>query len=263
VSLVVLYVDHDPARCEVVRAALCPIEDLKVHTAASGEEAIALLPTLRTDLILMDAMSSGLDGSAIFKRMREDPLIDEIPVIFLADDTQYPEIERLMHLGALGVIGKPINPLTVGNELMNLRRDSNNTRARLGAGALAAQISAPIDELAAQFLRRTQDDLNRLNELVNRAVDGDWTILEESVRICHAIRGAAAMFGYPQLSQAAAGMQRSVQDVLCDFTTSPSTHSLAALSLVDGAVAVAQALKGTDQAVPDEKSMFKPRGRNH
>jgi HPt (histidine-containing phosphotransfer) domain-containing protein len=117
--------------------------------------------------------------------------------------------------------------------------------------------------LAAQFLRRTQEDLNRLNELVNRAVNGDWTILEESARICHAIRGAAAMFGYPQLSQAAAAMQQSVQDVLHNLTTPQSTNGLAALSLVDGADAFAQALKGCLQAVPDEKSMFQSRERNH
>jgi HPt (histidine-containing phosphotransfer) domain-containing protein len=125
------------------------------------------------------------------------------------------------------------------------------------------KIPASIDPLVGQFLQRTQDDLNRLNELVNRAVNGDWTILEESARICHAIRGAAAMFGYPQLSQAAAGMQQSVQDVLHNLTTPPSTNGLAALSLVDGADAFARALKGSDQAVPDERSMFQSRGRNH
>jgi HPt (histidine-containing phosphotransfer) domain-containing protein len=120
-----------------------------------------------------------------------------------------------------------------------------------------------VDVLAAQFLRRTQEDLNRLNELVNRVVNGDWTILEESACICHAIRGAAAMFGYPQLSQAAAGMQQLVQDVLHNLTTPQSTNGFAALSLVDGADAFARALKCSDQAVPDEKCMFQSRGRNH
>src|SRR5580692_9959691 len=104
------------------------------------------------------------------------------------------------------------------------------------------------DALAAQFLRRTQDDLNRLNELVNRAVNGDWTILEESARICHAIRGAAAMFGYRQLSQAAAAMQCSVQEVLGKLNASPSANGLTANSLIEGAAAFARALKGSDQA---------------
>jgi HPt (histidine-containing phosphotransfer) domain-containing protein len=125
------------------------------------------------------------------------------------------------------------------------------------------KIPAPIDPLAGQFLQRTQNDLDRLNDLVNRAINGDWTILEESARICHAICGAAAMFGYPQLSQAAATMQHSVQDVLRNFNRPPPTNGLAALSLVDGAEAFARALKGSDQAVPDAKSMFQPRRRDH
>jgi HPt (histidine-containing phosphotransfer) domain-containing protein len=170
-----------------------------------------------------------------------------------------------MQLGASGVIGKPIDPLTVGNELMNLwlRYDPNRARPSAGSGAAVAQIPAPVDALAAQFLQRTQEDLNRLNELVNRAVNGDWTILEESARICHAIRGAAAMFGYPQLTQAAAAMQHSVQDALRSLNSTPSMDRLAALLLVDGADALARALKGSDQAVPDEKSMFQSRGRDH
>jgi DNA-binding NarL/FixJ family response regulator len=247
VSLAVLYVDDDPVRCEAVRTTLCQSADLKIHTAACWEEAIAVLATLRADMILMDSMLRGLEASATLSSMR-GPLTEPIPVIVLADNTVSAEIERLLHLGASGVICKPIDPLTVGNELMNLW---------LGYEA------APIDDLAAQFLRRTQEDLNRLNELVDRAVYGDWTILEESSRICHAICGAAAMFGYPHLSRAAAGMQQSVQDVLRNLTTPPSTNGLAALSLVDGADAFARALKGSDQAVPDARSMFQPRRRDH
>jgi CheY-like chemotaxis protein len=264
VTLAVLYIDDDSARCEVVRVTLCLSADLYVYTAACGAEAIELLPTLRADLILMDAMLSGLDGSAAFRRMREDSLIDDIPVIFLADNTVSTEIERLMYLGASGVIGKPIDPLTVGSALMNLWRGFNSTRTRPGASAAVKQMPlASTDELAAQFLGRSQDDLNRLNELVDRAVRGDWTILEESARICHAIRGAAAMFGYPQLSQAAAGMQHSVQDALRNLATGPSMDGLAALSLIDGAAALARALKGRDQAAPDARGMFQSRWRSH
>jgi CheY-like chemotaxis protein len=263
VSLAVLYVNDDPARREVVRAALCLIADLTVQTAACGEEAFGLLATLRADLILMDAMEPSFDGCAGFSRIREDSLTGGIPVIFLADITVSAEIERLMHLGASGVIGKSIDPLTVGTELMSLWRGYNATRAGRDAGTVAAQTPAPIDALAAQFLRRTQDDLNRLNELVNRAVNGDRSVLEESAWICHAIRGAAAMFGYPQLSQAAAAMQQSVQDVLRNLATPPPTNGLAALSLIDCADAFAQALKGSDQVLPDAGSMFQPRGRDH
>jgi CheY-like chemotaxis protein len=65
----VLYVDGDPDICELVKASLCLIAGLEVHTADSGERAIELAGELRPDLILMDVVMSALDGPSTFRRL--------------------------------------------------------------------------------------------------------------------------------------------------------------------------------------------------
>jgi CheY-like chemotaxis protein len=93
---------------------------LDVYAAGSGEQAIALAYGLQPDLILMDVMMPGLDGPSTLQRMRESPPISNIPVIFLTAKVLPAEVAHFLRLGALGVIGKPFDPLTLGDEIRAL-----------------------------------------------------------------------------------------------------------------------------------------------
>jgi two-component system OmpR family response regulator len=138
----VLYIDDDSDICEVVQATLCMIAGLDVHTAGSGEAAIELACELRPDLILMDVMMPGLDGPATLRRLRESAPISEIPVIFLTAKVLPAEIAHLIQLGAIGVVSKPFDPLTLGGEMLNLWKGSNAARAtpRTTAGSSVSGI---------------------------------------------------------------------------------------------------------------------------
>jgi two-component system OmpR family response regulator len=249
----VLYVDHDPDICEVVQATLCLISGLNVVTAGSGEEAIEQLSKARPDLVLMDAMMPGLDGAATFKRMRENNLIDDIPVIFLTAKVLPAEVDHFVHLGALGVIGKPFDPLTLGDQVMRLWKGYDGTRALSAVGEEVSQGDAQVDTLAKRFLSRTRNDIERLNELINCPVKGDAKVLQELERICHSLYGAGAMFGYPQLSIAAGAMERRVREI---------AGSSAMLSLVDCTAELATALKDAERATSTESCMFQERRRD-
>ena len=79
----VLYVDDEPDIREIVQIALGLTNTLAVHTAESGEQALTLARALLPDLVLLDVMMPGLDGPGTLNRMRGDPIIAPIPVIFM------------------------------------------------------------------------------------------------------------------------------------------------------------------------------------
>jgi HPt (histidine-containing phosphotransfer) domain-containing protein len=117
-------------------------------------------------------------------------------------------------------------------------------------------VNASIDTLARQFLVRTQGDIGRLNELIDRAANGDWFLLKDSARICHSIQGAGAMFGYPKLVNAAEALQRQLEDLLRNFTIAPSRECADMILLADSADQLAGALVEAAGARPAQWAMF-------
>jgi len=59
-------------------------EGYDVTAVITGEEAINKARTLKPDLILMDIVLPDIEGPDAVRAMNEDPLINDIPVIFLS-----------------------------------------------------------------------------------------------------------------------------------------------------------------------------------
>ena len=51
------------------------------------------------------------------ERLREQPATAAIPVVFVTAKVQRHEVQRYLELGAIGVIGKPFDPMTLPDEL--------------------------------------------------------------------------------------------------------------------------------------------------
>ena len=89
-----------------------------VRSAASGVEALeALAAGLQPDLILLDVMMPDMDGPAVLARVRELPEHRNTPVVFMTAQTQDHERAALMALGAAGVVIKPFDPMTLGQQV--------------------------------------------------------------------------------------------------------------------------------------------------
>jgi CheY-like chemotaxis protein len=217
----VLYVDDDPDICAVVHAAL-GVAGLNVHTAGSGEQAIDLAYELRPDLILMDVMMPGLDGPSTFKRMREHALLADIPVIFLTAKVRPAEVAHFLQLGAIGVIGKPFDPLKLCDDLFALWDGADAVREIKDTGAGQSRVRAKVSSLADRFLERTGSDVVRLRAIIVRARHEDRSVLEEAQRIGHSIRGAGAMFGFPEVSAVGGAIERLVEGIMARTTSSRS-----------------------------------------
>jgi two-component system, OmpR family, response regulator len=116
----VLLVDDDQNIRIVVQMALEGLTEWKVSLAESGMEALKLARDEKPDLILLDMMMPGMDGSTTYTQLREQKDIDAVPIIFMTAKVQTHEVENHMKLGAAGVIAKPFDPMTLHKEILRI-----------------------------------------------------------------------------------------------------------------------------------------------
>jgi CheY-like chemotaxis protein len=67
--------------------------------------------------VLLDVMMPGLDGIETFLRLRELPFGREVPIIFMTALSEKAEHDRLLALGAKGILVKPFAPLMLPQQL--------------------------------------------------------------------------------------------------------------------------------------------------
>jgi two-component system, OmpR family, response regulator len=121
----VLYVDDEPDIREVAEMSLSLVEGLSVHVCESGERALELLPQLQPDLVLLDVMMPGTDGPTTLQRMRANPAVAHVPVIFVTAKAMPQEVARFRELGAAAVIPKPFDPMQLGAQVTRIWGDIN------------------------------------------------------------------------------------------------------------------------------------------
>jgi two-component system OmpR family response regulator len=116
----VMYVDDEPDIREVVLMALGLADNLDVHSCDSGEQALQMLPQIKPDLLLLDVMMPGTDGPSTLQRMRADPALASIPVIFMTAKAMPQEVARFRELGAVAVIAKPFDPMQLAKQVLSI-----------------------------------------------------------------------------------------------------------------------------------------------
>jgi len=120
-TLSVLHVDDEPDIREVAAFSLELDSDIALTTAESGEAALTLLEGgFRPDVILLDVMMPRLDGPGVLARLRSLPGLADTPVIFMTARVQASERDRYLDLGAIGVITKPFDPMTLASQVRDL-----------------------------------------------------------------------------------------------------------------------------------------------
>ncbi len=92
----------------------------EVELAANGEECLAKAAQNRPDLILLDCMMPQMDGYEACRRLKQDPSLQDIPVIFLTAKAQEREVKKGLSLGSFGFLIKPFNPITLSEEIKQI-----------------------------------------------------------------------------------------------------------------------------------------------
>jgi diguanylate cyclase (GGDEF)-like protein len=135
----------------VVRAVLRRQLESDGHTvveAVDGEEAIAACREYRPDVVLLDVEMPVLDGHATLKRLKADPDLKDIPVVFLTGRVDTADVVTGLRLGAHDYLRKPFE----ANELV----------ARVSAALRTKELQ---DELRAR--NAELDRVSRIDMLTN------------------------------------------------------------------------------------------------
>lgn len=113
----VLYVEDEPDIRAVAQIALATVGKLTAKVCASGEEALREMPLFQPQLVLLDVMMPGMDGPSTLLAMRAKPELANLPVVFITAKVQPNEVAHYKSLGAVGVLSKPFDPMTLAAQI--------------------------------------------------------------------------------------------------------------------------------------------------
>tara|TARA_Y100001934_G_scaffold276891_1_gene374415 strand:- start:406 stop:996 length:591 start_codon:yes stop_codon:yes gene_type:complete len=116
----ILYTEDDLDIQEVTRMALEVVGDYEIALCSSGREALEKVSQFHPVLILLDVMMPGMDGLGTLEALRTLPDSADTPVVFVTANVQTNEIAQYRQLGAIEVIAKPFNPMTLAQDILQL-----------------------------------------------------------------------------------------------------------------------------------------------
>jgi two-component system OmpR family response regulator len=125
-----LYVEDETDIRIVAEIALSQIAGFTVKTCASGNEGLESLENFKPQLILLDVMMPGMDGPHVLKKIQQHREFCDTPVVFMTAKARTDEIEKLKTLGAIDVITKPFNPMTLGDEIKTIWQRHHDSSKR-------------------------------------------------------------------------------------------------------------------------------------
>ena len=155
----ILIIDDEPKNLDVLHNCLREA-GFKVLIAESGEAALQRIAHTKPDLILLDINMPGIDGYETCRRLKNNELSKDTPVIFVTAETETVDTVRGLEMGAADYITKPFQPEEVAARIekhltiRNLQKRLEEQNAQLQQEiAERKQVEKALKE-SQQFLRR-------------------------------------------------------------------------------------------------------------
>ena len=167
----ILVIDDTPENLRTLRAALGA--EFRLQFATSGATGLALADAAPPDLILLDVMMPDMDGYETCRRLKADPRLRSIPVIFITALIESDAESAGLALGAADFITKPINVEIARQRIRNLlereglrkeveaHRDhlEQMVQARTVALSIAREAAEAANRAKTAFLRNVSHEL--------------------------------------------------------------------------------------------------------
>ena len=117
----ILVVDDEEDARQMARLVLEDVGHL-VTTAKSGEEALRFIAGEKPDAIILDILMPGLDGVSVCRRIRANPFVDAVPIIFLTAVGTIDVIEEALDAGGDDYLVKPFDVIELVARVQALLR---------------------------------------------------------------------------------------------------------------------------------------------
>src|SRR5215469_13933022 len=127
----IVFCEDEQLLQKLFRALLRSTEH-EIYIASDGIEGLALIKSVRPDLILTDISMPRCDGFQLADAVKANPSLAAIPIVFITGFAQKYDIEEAARHGARGYLLKPFTPedlratiaaALVANEDKSERRD--------------------------------------------------------------------------------------------------------------------------------------------
>jgi CheY-like chemotaxis protein len=138
----------EPDIREIVEMSLGLDPAFTTRNCGSGQEALGVAAEWMPDFILLDVMMPEMDGPATLAQLRSDERTASIPVIFMTARAQAREVDHFRALGAIGVIAKPFDPMTLAASVRSYVSPAHD----------------PMEDLRAAFGLRIERDAASLSD---------------------------------------------------------------------------------------------------
>lgn len=104
----ILIVDDNTVNLKLMRVLLTG-EGYTVRTAADAEEALTVLREFVPRLIVMDIQLPGMDGLALTRQLKADPVMSDTVILGLTAYAMKGDEQRVLEAGCDGYLAKPID----------------------------------------------------------------------------------------------------------------------------------------------------------
>jgi CheY-like chemotaxis protein len=125
----ILYVEDEPDIQAVARVALEAVGGFELKICANGRQALAEAADFAPDLLLLDVMMPDMDGPTTLRELRTQAALATTPALFLTAKVQPHEVAALKRQGAIDVISKPFDPMTLSEQLQAIWAEFQSTPA--------------------------------------------------------------------------------------------------------------------------------------
>ncbi len=178
----ILAIDDTPTNLLTLGRVLAADFDLQI--ANSGAQGLAQAAEIPPDLILLDVMMPDMDGYETCRRLKADPRLATIPVIFVTALAEAEAESTGLALGAADYITKPINVEIARQRIRNLlereqwRKEAEAQRdhleelveARTQALSIAKEAAEAANRAKSTFLANMSHELRTpMNAIIGMA----------------------------------------------------------------------------------------------
>lgn len=191
----ILIVDDERQNRQLLEVMLLP-EGFHVQSAASGEEALAIVAQQPPDIILLDVMMPGMDGYQVAAKIKGNDATKNIPVIMITALADRNARMLGLRAGAEDFLTKPVDRAELCVRVRNLSRLKASVDDKY-----SEMLEVEVDSRTADLVSRTKTLEEQAAVLTEQAALLDLAqdaivVRDMQSRILFWSRGAEVMFGW-------------------------------------------------------------------
>lgn len=161
----VLVVEDDEIVARTIERSLRGNE-FKVTTVNSGVEGLKTARKQMPDIVILDVVMPGMDGYTVCREMRADPILKNIPILFLTAKIKDEDKIAGFNAGGDDYLSKPFN---IDELILRVRAILRRTRIQDKAQELTANINASLPQSVQNILSKLSQE--------TKTVEADYCLI--------------------------------------------------------------------------------------